>query len=88
MIQSMAIEIDGVEFVTTAEAVELAREMGHKDVSPESVANAARQGKIEGSRKLWEGRNAPWIIPAASFGVWVETRNPRGRPRIEDEDVS
>ena len=88
MIQNMAIEIDGVEFITTAEATEFALSRGYDDVSPESVANAARQGKIKGSKKLWDGRNAPWVIPVESFELWLKSRKPRGRPRSENEDVS
>ena len=39
MIQNMAIEIDGVEFITTAEATEFALSRGYGDVSPRRNAS-------------------------------------------------
>ena len=80
MISDMAIEIDGVEYLTTAEAVELAAEMGYK-ISKSYIARSAKNGRIEGCSKIGEGDQAPWLMPKPGFVEWVKNRKPRGRPR-------
>lgn len=84
MISNMAIEIDGVEYLTTAEAVELAAEMGHK-IKQDAVTQAAYSGRIKEARKLWDSKRAPWLIKRDCFIDWLENRRSPGRPKIEDE---
>ncbi len=82
MISSMSIQIDGVEYLTTAEAVELAGEMGH-GMSKSYIARAARNGRIKGCSKIGEGEQSPWLLPKPEFTSWLRNRNPRGRPKGE-----
>lgn len=82
MIPNMAIEIDGVEFITTAEAVELAREWG-TEIAQESIANAARRKRIDGAKKMWDNPKAPWIFPTGAFEDWVLSERSKGRPKNE-----
>ena len=85
MIPQMAIEIDGVEFVTTAEAAELARELGQKVTRP-SITRAAQRGNkgidtgIEGCTKIGHATSA-WLIPRPSFEKWLRERKPRGKSK-------
>ena len=80
MISDMAIEIDGVEYLTTAEAVELAVEMGDC-VSRSAVTQAANrwvedrnETGIEGAKRLGNKRTSPWILPKKSFLAWLENK--------------
>ena len=83
MIQNMAIEIDGVEFITTAEAVELAREWG-TSITRRSITRAAVRGEqgvetgIEGCTKIGDATSA-WLIPKPVFEQWLRERKPRGK---------
>lgn len=80
MIPNMAIEIDGVEFITTAEAAELARELGEK-VSRSAITQAANrwvenqsETGIEGARRLGAKKTSSWILPKPSFLTWLENK--------------
>ena len=80
MIQSMAIEIDGVEFITTAEAVELAREMG-KRLSQAAVSQAARRWADDGAEsgiKNSKKVGNTWLVSRPDFIEWMRSRKPRG----------
>jgi len=76
MIQNMGIQIDGVEFVTTTEAVELARALGHP-ISNQGVTAALRRDLIDGAFKMGQG-NIGWLMPKAAFSEWVANRTRRG----------
>ena len=77
MIQNMAIEI---EYITTSEAVELARELGHR-LSRAAVSQAARRWVEDdsdtGIKNSWKVGNT-WLIPRADFIEWLDGRKPRG----------
>lgn len=86
MIPGMAIEIDGVEYLTTAEAVELSGELG-TPTPLSTITAAARRGRkgqrsgISGSRKMWDSKKAPWLIPHDEFVAWLkEDRRPGPKP--------
>ncbi|MCA9368337.1 hypothetical protein KC887_08870 [Candidatus Kaiserbacteria bacterium] len=78
----MAIEIDGVEYLTTAEAVELAEEMG-QSITRRSVTRAALRGErgvetgIPDCAKIGDATSA-WLIPRPAFIQWLKDRKPRG----------
>ena len=80
MIPDMSIEIDGVEYLTTAEAHKLAK--GKKlRLSRAAISQAARRWVdnradtgIEGATKVGN----TWSIPRDKFLHWLETRKPRG----------
>ena len=82
MISDMAIEIDGVEYLTTAEAVELAAEMG-QSITRRSVTRAALRGEkgietgIPDCTKIGDATSA-WLIPQPAFVRWLTERKPRG----------
>ena len=85
MISDMSIQIDGVEYLTTAEAVELAEAMGHK-VTRRSVTRAALRGEdgletgISGCKKIGDA-TSPWLIPQPIFVRWLKDRKPRGKSK-------
>jgi hypothetical protein len=85
MIQIMSVEIEGQVFITTAEAVELARELG-KAITRPSVTRAAQRGSagiesgIEGCTKIGDATSA-WLIPKPIFEKWLHERKPRGKSK-------
>ncbi len=85
MISSMSIQIDGVEYLTTAEAVELAEAMGQSVTRP-SITRAVQRGArgiesgIPDCTKIGDATSA-WLIPRPAFLRWLAERKPRGKSR-------
>ena len=80
MIPGMSIQIEGVEFITIAEARAWAKENGAK-FSVSYIAECARDGNIEGATKVGVGIRSPWVFPKKSFVTWFENRRDPGRPK-------
>lgn len=76
----MLMELD--EMITTAEAVEMAKEYG-TPVSRASILRALQRGQggietgILGGVQLGS-ENSQWLMPRENFIEWLNTRQPRG----------
>lgn len=71
------------EMITTAEALKLVEALG-KPITRQAITDAAREGNIEGARKLWDNEKAPWIFERKAFLSWLENKRSPGRPRKEE----
>jgi hypothetical protein len=80
MISSMSIQIDGVEYIFMSDALGFAEERG-ADLSASYVARCARDGRIEGAKKVGGSKSAPWLFPKDSFIQWFNSRREPGRPK-------
>lgn len=70
------------DYLTTAEAVELAEKIGKK-FTRQYITMSARGGKIEGCVKMGASRTGIWLIPRPAFIEWLgEDRRPG--PKSED----